>query len=499
MKISLKSSFLSSDSNSENLCAFISNNKTQQAPKNQKFGEYKLTELEFEKKHTFSLYLELEKEKKEGEITSSLTIQERLRRSLSKMEIFLFKEFSTVVFDLDSLKNKHLSLELFVEIITETVLLSSYQFEEYKTKKVPLKCKEVILLTAQKDLQKAKEVLESTQIISNAINMARDLINTPPNILYPESYAQKIQEEMTLLNKKYKNSVTTKILDLKAIKNERMNLLLAVNAGSGKEPRVVHLHYSPKKKTSKTPHLAFVGKGLTFDTGGLNVKTPYNNMNGMKYDMGGSATVYAAFKALVELQTPLELTCVLGITENAIGPNATFPDSIITSRKGTTVEIINTDAEGRLVLADVLDYTCDQKPTHLIDCATLTGAIVLSLGEEVCGLMGNSSSFLEKIEKSAKETDEYIWRLPLIQEHKEDIISPIADIANLGKKTGQAGSQKAAVFLEHFIGKSIQWAHLDIAGIASNQSHLPYCPNKGGSGLMIRTLVKLTQNLINKE
>ena len=271
-----------------------------------------------------------------------------------------------------------------------------------------------------------------------------------------------------------------------------MGMFLSVNAGSAYEPRLVHLTYEPPRATSKTKHIALVGKGITFDTGGYCVK-PGASMAGMKNDMGGSATVYGAFRAAVLEKAPVKITCILAITDNAINEHATFPDAIVTARNGKTVEILNTDAEGRLILGDALDYACDQNPHYIIDAATLTGACLVALGNQVCAILGNDQKWIEEILKSAKEKDEYMWQLPIINEWRQDIKSKIADIKNIGTPM-RAGTAIGAAFLEEFIKNDVKWAHLDVAGVVDSQSHLPYCSAHGASGLMIRSLTHLLVN-----
>jgi leucyl aminopeptidase len=271
-----------------------------------------------------------------------------------------------------------------------------------------------------------------------------------------------------------------------------MGMFLSVNAGSAYEPRLVHLTYEPARATSKTKHIALVGKGITFDTGGYCVK-PGASMAGMKNDMGGSATVYGAFRAAVLEKAPVKITCILAITDNAINEHATFPDAIVTARNGKTVEILNTDAEGRLILGDALDYACDQNPQYIIDAATLTGACLVALGNQVCAILGNDQKWVEEILKSAKEKDEYMWQLPIINEWRQDIKSKIADLKNIGTPM-RAGTAIGAAFLEEFIKNDVKWAHLDVAGVVDSQSHLPYCSAHGASGLMIRSLTHLLVN-----
>ncbi len=314
------------------------------------------------------------------------------------------------------------------------------------------------------------------------LTFARDLVNEAPNVLHSEGYAKEIEKDV----KKNLKGVEIKILGKAELKKENCNLFLSVNAGSAYGPRLVHLTYTPKKTTKNTKHIALVGKGLTFDTGGYSLK-PGGSMMGMKFDMGGSATVYGAFRAAVLNNSPYKITCILGMTDNAVSYTATMPDSIIKSRSGKTVEILNTDAEGRLVLADCIDYACDLEPDFLINAATLTGACLIALGTQVCAVLGNDDKWINKVKKSADQSDEYMWQLPIIDEWREELKSPIADLKNIGS-SGKAGTAIAAAFLQNFVKNDIKWAHLDIAGVANGASHLPYCPSKGASGLIVRSL-----------
>lgn len=368
----------------------------------------------------------------------------------------------------------------------EGFYMASYRFDLYKSDaKNPNFEQLSIYSSLSKKKIKGQSILNETQIVCQAINTARDFGNEPPSTLTSEVFAQRIQKEMTGVAR-----VKCKVLNKAQIKKENMNLFLAVNAGSAYEPRLVHLTYTPGKATAKTKHIALVGKGLTFDTGGYNLK-PSASIATMKMDMCGAATVYAAFKAVVALKPDIKISCFLGMTDNMVDAHATLPDSVIKSRKGLTVEILNTDAEGRLVLADVLDYAQEFKPDQIIDAATLTGGVLVALGTEICGLWSNDQKMTDKLLSCAKQKDEYLWQMPLIKEFKESLkTSHVADLANIpNSASGRMGqSSKAAAFLEYFVPEGVSWCHLDIAGVASDQTHLPY-HGKGASGAMIRTLV----------
>ncbi len=396
---------------------------------------------------------------------------------------------ASVSFQLDTMLTKG-GAEKTVAVLTEALNLTTYYFDKYLTKKGATKLETITIdstkekKTAAKKLQAAID--EATKI-TESVNVARDFVNEPPNVLHSESYAK-----MVLNDVKGIKGVKAKVLGKADLKKQKMGMFLSVNAGSAYEPQLVHLTYTPSKVTKNTKHIALVGKGLTFDTGGYSLK-PGASMVNMKFDMAGSATVFGAFRAVALLGLPVKVSCFLGMTDNAINSLATMPDSIVTAKNGKTVEILNTDAEGRLVLGDVLTYASEQKPDAIIDAATLTGACLIALGTEVCGVMGNDDKLKSALKKAADNTDEYIWELPIIQEWRDDMKSNIADLKNIGGSRW-GGTAKAAAFLENFVGEGIAWAHLDIAGCGDSQGHLPYCPPKGASGSMIRTLVDFIKN-----
>lgn len=414
---------------------------------------------------------------------------EKSRRAIARVYKAISNTVKKASIDLDSFIVKGKKEET-LNILSETLQLTAYTFNKYKTKSSEAKLKEIIFESTlpKSNGKKLDKELENAKHTAESINVCRDFVNEPPNTLYSTSYSKEIEKDV----KKNLKGVKVKILGKQELKKEKMGMFLSVNAGSAHEPRLVHLTYTPAKATKKTKHIALVGKGLTFDTGGYSLK-PSGSINNMKFDMAGSATMYAAFRAAVLLKLPVKVSCFLGLTDNAVSRDATMPDSIVTARNGKTVEILNTDAEGRLVLGDVMDYACDFKPDALIDCATLTGACLIALGTEVCGLMGNDQKLADSLLKSAKNTDEYMWQLPIIQEWKDDIKSPIADLKNIGGSRW-GGTAKAAAFLENFVQEGVSWAHLDIAGVADSQSHLPYCPSKGGSGVIVRTLIDFIKN-----
>ena len=413
---------------------------------------------------------------------------EDMRKTIAKLYKSAKGKFTTIAFDVagfNSVRDEALTSSLIVESIN----LSDYTFDKYKSKKSEATEATIILgMIDKKNTAKIEKSLASTKNICSSINVMKDFINEAPNILHSEEYAKRVEADV----KANLKGVKVKILNKAQIQKEKMGMFLSVNAGSAYEPRLVHLTYEPAKATSKTKHIALVGKGITFDTGGYSLK-PGANMAGMKNDMGGSATVYGAFRAAVLEKAPVKITCILAMTDNAVNSFATFPDAIVTARNGKTVEILNTDAEGRLILGDALDYACDQSPDYIIDAATLTGAALVALGNQVAAILGNDQKWINEILAAAKDQDEYMWQLPIIHEWRQDIKSKIADLKNIGTPM-RAGTAIGAAFLEEFIKNDIKWAHLDVAGVVDSQSHLPYCSAHGASGLIVRSLTHLLVN-----
>jgi leucyl aminopeptidase len=413
---------------------------------------------------------------------------EDMRKSVAKVYKSAKGKFSTIAFDVpgfNSVRDEALAAQL----IAEAIYMSDYTFDKYKSKKSEAPEVTVILgHVEKKNSVKIEKALASTKNICSSINVIKDYVNEAPNYLNSEEYARRVEADV----KANLKGVKVKILNKAQIQKEKMGMFLSVNAGSAFEPRLVHLTYEPSKANAKTKHIALVGKGITFDTGGYCIK-PGTSMAGMKNDMGGSATVYGAFRAAVLEKAPVKITCILAITDNAINEHATVPDAVVTARNGKTVEILNTDAEGRLILGDALDYACDLNPHYIIDAATLTGAALVALGNQVAEILGNDQKWINEILNAAKDKDEYMWQLPIINEWRQDIKSKVADLKNIGTPM-RAGTAIGAAFLEEFIKNDIKWAHLDVAGVVDSQSHLPYCSPHGASGLIVRTLTHLLVN-----
>ena len=415
---------------------------------------------------------------------------EGLRRATAGIVKTIAKSYSKVSMQLDGFVVKS-KVEDSITALSEAFYMTTYNFDKYQSKKSAPKLKTLFLESSLKGavVKKAQVALDQGKDIAESVNVARNFVNEPPNVLNSVTYAKEIEKDV----KANLKGVKVKVLGKAELKKEKMNMFLSVNNGSAHDARLVHLEYTPKKATKKTKHIAFVGKGLTFDTGGYSLK-PGGSMMNMKFDMAGSATVYGAFRAAVKLGLPVKISCFLGMTDNAVNEHATMPDSIVTARNGKTVEILNTDAEGRLVLGDVLSYASDMKPDAVIDAATLTGACLVALGSEVCAVLGNDKKLTDALLKAAGDADEYMWQLPIVDEWREDMKGTISDLKNIGGSSF-GGTAKAAAFLEEFVTKGVSWAHLDIAGVGDSQKHLPYCPSKGASGIIIRSLVRYLQNI----
>jgi leucyl aminopeptidase len=334
--------------------------------------------------------------------------------------------------------------------------LRAYTFDRYKTKrKEDEEAPHPVSLTiAVKDPAAARRIGAAREAVADGVVLARDLVNEPPNVLFPDAFAKRAAALRKL-------RVGVEILDVRALKRLGMNALLAVGQGSAHDSRVVVMRWNGGKPSDKP--IAFVGKGVCFDTGGISIK-PAQGMEDMKGDMAGAACVVGLMHALAARKAKVNAIGVIGLVENMPDGKAQRPGDIVTTMSGQTVEIINTDAEGRLVLADVLHHVVTKyKPQAMIDLATLTGAIMVALGQEHAGLFSNDDKLSENLVKAGQATAERVWRMPLAAEYDKLIDSKFADMKNTGGRHG--GAVTAAQFLQRYVGKT-PWAHLDIAGTA---------------------------------
>ena len=366
----------------------------------------------------------------------------------------------------------------------EGVVLGSYRFTKYLTgDRVPkTRIERATLVSAGKVTKEGKEGMALGQRVGEAICIARDLINEPPNELYPEVLANRAVEVCT------ERGLEVDVMDKPALQKKGMKLILAVGQGSAREPRLVHMTYRPAGTAKKK--VAFVGKGLTFDSGGLCIK-PAAGMEEMKGDMGGAANVIALMAAVAAVKPEVEVHGFIGCAENMPDGAAYRPGDIFGSYDGKTVEIINTDAEGRLVLADVLAYARELKPDLLLDNATLTGACVVALGPTVSAYFSNRDEVADKMKKSAKAAGEALWHMPLVEDLREGLKSDWADIKHVADRWG--GAITAALFLREFVGDT-PWVHVDLAGPSmANKAYNVFA--KGGTGHGVLTFLKLIEEL----
>ncbi|MWV12830.1 leucyl aminopeptidase [Pseudomonas sp. R-28-1W-6] len=366
-------------------------------------------------------------------------------------------------------------------LLVETLADGDYVFDQFKSQKAEARALKKITLIADKAEQADSERGSlHAQAIASGMAFTRNLGNLPPNLCHPSYLA----DEAKALGKAHKN-LKVEILDEKKLKELGAGAFLAVAQGSAQPPRMIVMHYHGGAK-DEAP-FTLVGKGITFDTGGISIK-PAAGMDEMKYDMCGAASVFGTLKAVLELQLPINLVCLLACAENMPSGGATRPGDIVTSMSGQTVEILNTDAEGRLVLCDTLTYAERFKPQAVIDIATLTGACIVALGSQVSGLMGNNEALVKQLLKAGEHADDRAWQLPLHDEYQEQLDSPFADIANIGGP--KAGTITAGCFLSRF-AKKYHWAHLDIAGTA----WISGGKDKGATG---RPVPLLTQYLLDR-
>ncbi|MEE9912535.1 MAG: leucyl aminopeptidase [Deltaproteobacteria bacterium] len=373
--------------------------------------------------------------------------------------------------------------EKIIAAVAEGVILGLYQYTSYKTVGCDeiKEMKQLQIVAHPEDYSLIAEEIKKATVITDAVCFARDLVSAPSNEMTPSIMADYAEE----IGKR--KGVTCRVLDKGKMKALGMNALLGVASGSHQPPKLIILEYHGGKK-SDAP-LALVGKGLTFDSGGISLK-PAEKMDEMKTDMAGGAAVMAVVRAAADLKLPVNLVGLVPATENMSGGGALKPGDILRSFSGQTIEVLNTDAEGRLILADALSYACRYKPAAIIDVATLTGACIVALGEDVIGMLGTDDQMKKEISQAAQATGELVWELPLWEHYFEMIKSDIADYKNTGGRL--AGAITAAAFLSKFAG-DCPWVHLDIAGPAWVTKGKSYIP-KGASGVTVRLLIEYLRN-----
>ena len=375
-----------------------------------------------------------------------------------------------------------------VRAVADGYQLGAYSFTTFKTSPAKDAAGEVVILSDAARNKEATGALETSQVVTAATKLVRDWVNTPPGDLTPQKFADAI----ATAKKDHKaTKVTVKVMDEKALEADGCGGIIGVGRGSANPPRLVQLTYKPRGAKA---HLALVGKGITYDSGGLSIK-PAASMMTMKCDMAGAASVVAATFAIAELGLPVAVTTYAPMAENMVSGDSTRPGDVLTMYGGKTVEVLNTDAEGRLVLADALVKATENKPDVIVDVATLTGACQVALGDRVAGLMGNDEELIDSVRAAGERVGEAHWPLPIPEEMGEKVRSntKIADLAQHNSERW-GGALYAAAFLREFVGEH-RWAHLDIAGPAFNEKAAYGYVGPGGTGMSVATLVELAASL----
>ncbi len=374
-----------------------------------------------------------------------------------------------------------------VQAIAEGLTLAEFDSGRYKTAGYePFELERLAILVSDASPSTAEAVTRG-RVIGEHCNLARALDNEPGNALIPSVFSERLRDIAR------RGGLAVEVLEQEQLERLGMGMLLGVGRASAEAPRLVAIRYEPAGAPD-TPVLGLVGKGITFDTGGISIK-PAAEMDRMKDDMAGGAAVACAIRAIAELKIPLRVVGVIPIAENMLGGRALRPGDVLTSASGKTVEVVNTDAEGRLILGDGLWYAQQMGATHLIDIATLTGAISIALGKITSGLFGTPQTFVDQVGAAAERAGDRCWQLPLFDEYKDQLRSEIADMINTGGRIG--GAITAALFLKEFTG-GLPWVHLDIAGTAWAEENKPFMP-KGPTGVGVRTLVEVARRLGSQE
>jgi leucyl aminopeptidase len=397
-----------------------------------------------------------------------------------------YKKAHLVIAGAKPSKSSGLTLGTLAAHVGYGAALRSYEYTKHKKKPKEAQTKlEALAIEVQGagDLKAAKAQFKILDAVLSGVFTARDLVNDPPNMLYPESFADIAKDRLKPLG------VSVEILDDKKMTKLGMGGIIGVGQGSVNKPRMVIMRWNgdTSAKAKKAKPIALVGKGVTFDTGGISIK-PGAGMDEMKMDMGGAAAVVGTMNALALRKAKVNVVAVIGLAENMPSSNAYKPADILTTYSGKTIEVLNTDAEGRVVLADCLEYVQDKySPSTIIDLATLTGAMMVALGHEYCGTFANDNGLWSELESASSISGEKLWRMPLDKAWNKAVEGNFGDVANLSKIGRYAGACTAAAFLEYFIDDGVKWAHMDIAGPAWVKGDLPTAP-KFGTGFGVRVL-----------
>lgn len=375
-----------------------------------------------------------------------------------------------------------------VQAVGEGAVLGAYRFDEYRSeepKAAELPAEDVVVLAGSTDGE-AAAALQRAVRIGEAVCLARDFVNTPPNDLYPDSFARRAQALAGTAG------VQAEIYDEQQLDAEGYGGLLAVGGGSDRKPRLLRLTWAPEAAAADTPSVALVGKGITFDSGGISLK-PGPKMDLMKTDMSGAAAVIATVLLVAALELPIKVVATVPLAENLPSGSAYRPADVVTHYGGKRSEILNTDAEGRVVLADAIARACEDDPTYLIETSTLTGAQVVALGDRMAGVMG-SEDFRDRVTEAANCVGEPAWAMPLPQEVRDGMKSKTADIANIG--AGPGGMLAGGHYLKEFVADGVEWAHIDIAGPSFNSGSAYGFVAEGATGTPVRTLLHVIEDIV---
>jgi leucyl aminopeptidase len=371
--------------------------------------------------------------------------------------------------------------------VAEGAMLGSYRFTSHKSEAEGGRVERLVVRGVDVDGDELAQGVAQGRAVADAVCLARDLVNEPPSSMTPTALANAAEEFVAS-----RPGVTLEVWDESRITDERLGGLLGVARGSAQPPRLLRAVYEPADPVQvdgRVPHIVLVGKGITFDSGGLSLKSA-DGMVTMKTDMSGAAAVLSALSACGDLGVRVRVTAIAPVTENMPGGRAIKPGDVLTIRNGNTIEVLNTDAEGRLVLADALSLASELRPDAVIDLATLTGACVMALGNGIAGIFGTNQPLIERVQAASARAGESVWPLPLPDEYRSHIDSDIADMKNVGK-AGQAGAIAAAMLLSRFV-EGVPWAHLDIAGPARADEDAGVVV-RGGTGFGVRTLLALLE------
>ncbi len=415
---------------------------------------------------------------------------EKLRNAYAvtakKLNTLKLKSVGFELPDLTAIKShSNCTISDIVQAISEGVFLTQYKFNKHITNDKFVPFDEIIFFTdSPKYTKEISEVLKNSRIICDAVILARDLGNEPSNFLTPHKFAEFVKKSSAKAN------YSVSVFDERKIKQLNMGGIIGVSQGSDNPPAFLILQYFGSTKSEKP--VVLVGKGVTFDSGGISLK-PAGGMESMKMDMCGSAAVVGAFEAVSRLKLKLNLIGLIPVVENMPSGKAIKPGDVIKSYSGITIEVANTDAEGRLILADALDYAANYKPKAVIDVATLTGAAVITFGHMVAGVMGTDSTLIRKMFNAGEKTHERVWELPLYEEYEKLMKSEVADIKNIGAPR-QAGTIMGGIFLKKFVSNKYPWAHLDIAGTAMVSTEITEYTPKEATGFGVRLFVEMLRN-----